>query len=76
MLEEQEETIEEWYFDKTVRNQIPLAKYLCEDRVLKNQDASCLQEVYVPPKEDTTDAPPTEDETNTQTEATMEKTDL
>lgn len=48
MVEEQEENIEEWYFDKQIRNQIPLEKYLCEDRVLKNRDSSCLREVYTP----------------------------
>ena len=46
MVEEQEENIEEWYFDKQIRNKIPLEKYLCEDRVLKNRDSSCLREVY------------------------------
>ena len=48
MLEEQEEDIEEWYFDKKKRNEISLEKYLCEDRVLKNRDSSCLREVYTP----------------------------
>ncbi|CAF1253380.1 unnamed protein product [Adineta steineri] len=48
MLEEQEESIEQWYFDKKVRNEISLEKYICEDRVLKNRDSSCLREVYEP----------------------------
>jgi hypothetical protein len=48
MLEEQEENIEEWYFDKQIRNKISLEKYLCEDRVLKDRDSSCLREVYTP----------------------------
>lgn len=46
MLEEQEDNIEEWYFDKKTRKEVPLEKYLCEDRVLKDRDSSCLQEVY------------------------------
>ena len=48
MVEEQEETIEEWYFDKKTRQEISLEKYLCEDHVLRNRDSSCLHEVYVP----------------------------
>jgi hypothetical protein len=52
MLEEQEDNIEEWYFDKKVRNEISLEKYLCEDRVLKNRDSSCLREVYTPSNEE------------------------
>ena len=36
-----------------MRNKVPLEKFLCEDRVLKNHDASCLQEVYTPTKGDT-----------------------
>lgn len=48
MVEEQEENIEEWYFNKQIRNKIPLEKYLCEDRVLKNRDSTCLREVYTP----------------------------
>lgn len=48
MLEEQEENIEQWYFNKQLRNATPLEKYICEDRVLKNHDASCLAEVYTP----------------------------
>lgn len=46
MLEQQEETIEQWYFDKTLREETSLEKYLCEEHVLKNQDSSCLREVY------------------------------
>ena len=53
MLEEQEENIEEWYFNKKLRNNISLEKYLCEERVLKNRDSSCLHEVYTPSKGDT-----------------------
>ncbi|CAF4038297.1 unnamed protein product, partial [Rotaria magnacalcarata] len=56
MVEEQEENIEQWYFDKQVRNEIPLEKYLCEDRVLKNRDSSCLREVYTPTDQETTNA--------------------
>jgi hypothetical protein len=74
MVEREEEIIEEWYFTKEIRKEIPLAKYLCEDRVLKYDDASCLQEVYVPSEEDTTDASPMEDTTQSQDNA--EKVDL
>lgn len=52
MLEDQEENIEEWYFDKKLREETPLEKYLCEDRVLKNRDASCLREIYQPTDDD------------------------
>ena len=48
MLEEQEESIEQWYFNKKLRNGIPLEKYICEDRVLKDRDSACLREVYTP----------------------------
>ncbi|CAF1333828.1 unnamed protein product [Adineta ricciae] len=51
MLEEQEESIEQWYFDKKTRNEATLEKYICEDRALKNHDASCLREVYIPSDE-------------------------
>lgn len=54
MVEEQEENIEQWYFNKNVRNEVPLEKYLCEDRVLKNRDSSCLREVYTPSNEPVT----------------------
>lgn len=46
MVEQQEERIEEWYFDKKIRDQVSLRKYLCEDHVLKGNDVSCLDEVY------------------------------
>lgn len=52
MLEDQEENIEEWYFDKKLREETPLEKYLCEDRVLKSRDASCLRELYQPTDDD------------------------
>jgi hypothetical protein len=52
MLEEQEETIEQWYFDRKARQEIALEKYLCEDHVLKNRDSSCLREVYTPSNEE------------------------
>ena len=54
MVEDQEDNIEQWYFDKKVQNEIPLEKYLCEDRVLKNRDSSCLQEVYTSSNDETT----------------------
>ncbi|CAF0751415.1 unnamed protein product [Didymodactylos carnosus] len=43
MLEENEELIETWYFDK---QKVSLNKYLCEENVLKNDDPSCLYEVF------------------------------
>lgn len=53
MVEDQEETIENWYFNKQLRNNVPLEKHLCEDHVLKTHDSSCLQEVHQPSKGDT-----------------------
>ena len=53
MVENQEETIENWYFNKQLRNNVQLEKYLCEDHVLKHHDSSCLKEVYEPSKGDT-----------------------
>jgi len=67
MLEEQEDNIEHWYFDKKARREISLEKYLCEDRVLKNRDSSCLREVYTPSNEETT---------NTQSKGDKGKNDL
>ena len=52
MLEDQEETIEKWYFDKNARRDVPLEKHLCEDHVLKNRDSSCLREVHTPSVEE------------------------
>ncbi|OQR75235.1 protein canopy3-like [Tropilaelaps mercedesae] len=44
MLETHEPDIEEWYFQQT--DKIPLMKYLCEERVLKNDPelSKCLYE--------------------------------
>jgi len=42
-LEQYEEDIESWYSDHA--DEIPLAKYLCSERALKNMDDSCLHEV-------------------------------
>lgn len=41
LLENFEPDIEEWYFH---HQEIPLQKYLCSDRVLKNDDDTCLHE--------------------------------
>jgi protein canopy 3/4 len=41
-LEENEEAIEEWYFN--LQNEIPLETYLCSQRALKGDDDSCLLE--------------------------------
>lgn len=67
MVEEQEENIEQWYFDKKARSEVPLEKYLCEERILKDRDSSCLREVYAPPNEETT---------NTQSKGDTGKSDL
>jgi hypothetical protein len=56
MLEQQEDIIEQWYFDKKARQEIALEKYLCQDHVLKNHDASCLAEVYTSSTDETTNA--------------------
>ena len=42
MVENFEDVIEKWYFNK--QEEIPLIKYLCEDRVLKSNDHQCLYE--------------------------------
>lgn len=41
LIENHEGDIEEWYFN---HQEIPLSKYLCSDRALKNSDDSCLNE--------------------------------
>lgn len=45
LLENHESTIEQWYFHH--QQDVPLIKYLCEDRALKNFDAKCLYETLV-----------------------------
>lgn len=46
LLEDYEEDIEDWYFNH--QGDLPLQKFLCSDRVLKNEDDSCLKETFVP----------------------------
>lgn len=43
LLEEYEPTIEGWYFKH--QEEVPLIKYLCEDRALKGKNSNCLYEV-------------------------------
>ena len=42
LIEDFEETIENWYFKK--QDQSDLQDYLCRDRVLKNKAKTCLKE--------------------------------
>lgn len=42
LLENHESTIEQWYFHH--QQDVPLIKYLCEDRALKNYNSKCLYE--------------------------------
>ncbi|XP_053688082.1 protein canopy homolog 4 [Sabethes cyaneus] len=44
MVENFENIIEQWYFNK--QNQIPLIKYLCENEVLKGKNSKCLYETF------------------------------
>ena len=48
LLEKHEEDIEEWYFNR--ETQVPLIKFLCEDRVLNHADSSCLKDPAQPLK--------------------------
>lgn len=43
LLEQHEGVIESWYFQH--QDNVPLIKYLCEERALKGQDSKCLYEV-------------------------------
>ncbi|XP_060551951.1 protein canopy 4-like [Ruditapes philippinarum] len=45
VVERYEETIEDWYFEHQDQD---IINYLCRKHVLKNEDQSCLDEVYVP----------------------------
>lgn len=49
IVEEWEEDIEDWYYNK---QDVNLMNYLCRDRVLKNDDTKCLTEVFVPKPEE------------------------
>lgn len=42
LLETHENVIENWYFK--YQDTVPLIKYLCEDRALKNSNSECLYE--------------------------------
>lgn len=42
LLEQHEDVIETWYFEQ--QENVPLIKYLCEDRALKGMDTKCLYE--------------------------------
>lgn len=53
MIENFEDIIEKWYFNK--QDEVPLIKYLCEDRVLKANDHQCLYET-LPAKGDSEDS--------------------
>lgn len=53
MIENFEDIIEKWYFNK--QDEVPLIKYLCEDRVLRANDHQCLYET-VPTKGDDEDS--------------------
>lgn len=52
MIENFEDIIEKWYFNK--QEEVPLIKYLCEDRVLRANDHQCLYET-LPTKADDED---------------------
>lgn len=41
LLEQHENVIETWYFK---HQEVPLIKYLCEDRALKGMNTKCLYE--------------------------------
>lgn len=45
LIEDFEDDIEDWYFNH--QKNISLKKYLCSDRVLKNDDDKCLTENFV-----------------------------
>ncbi|KAK9508784.1 hypothetical protein O3M35_006258 [Rhynocoris fuscipes] len=44
VLEDHESDIEDWYFNH--QSEVPLKKYLCQDRALKNNNAACLYESH------------------------------
>lgn len=64
MVEVYEENIEDWYMNH--RNQITLTNFLCERTILKNDDKSCLNEVFNPEDEkNKKEAKPTKEENKT-----------
>lgn len=44
ILEHYEDDIERWFFSSS---RVPLQKYLCEDRVLREGDLSCIRGVHI-----------------------------
>jgi hypothetical protein len=46
VVEAYEEKIEDWYFNQ--RDNMSLTDYLCENVILKDDDKTCLTEVFVP----------------------------
>lgn len=45
LIEQYESDVEDWYYNEEDKG-VPLIKYLCEDIVLKDEDSTCLYEVY------------------------------
>lgn len=45
LVEQHESDVEDWYYHHDAKG-VPLIKYLCEDRILSNEDSSCLYEVF------------------------------
>lgn len=43
LLEQYEPVIEKWYFEK--QEEVPLIRYLCKERALKDSNSECLHEV-------------------------------
>lgn len=51
MVERHEADIERWYYEQQEKGE-PLIKFLCEDHVLKGNDARCLYEEFKPEPEE------------------------
>ncbi|KAJ8317882.1 hypothetical protein KUTeg_002973, partial [Tegillarca granosa] len=49
MVEDYEDDVEEWYYNHQNQN---ILDYLCRERVLKNKNQKCLDEVFVPKDDD------------------------
>lgn len=45
LAEQYESDVEDWYYNEEEKG-VPLIKYLCEDIILKDEDSSCLYEVF------------------------------
>lgn len=50
LLEDHESDIEDWYWHR--QGEIKLQEFLCKHRVLKSEDSSCLDDKFVPTKEE------------------------